>query len=124
MKMEKTFGSYLRGLRLKKGHGLRSFAKEIGWLPSNYSNLENDKISPPRDTKMLFSIAEALQLRKDSEEWAKLFDLAADSPERVPADIVKYVNESELMPLMLRTVANKKLSKGQIKKLIEDIKKI
>ncbi|MDP2921463.1 MAG: helix-turn-helix transcriptional regulator [Candidatus Omnitrophota bacterium] len=122
--MEKTFGSYLRELRLKKCHGLRSFAKEIGWLPSNYSNLENDKINPPRDTKMLFSIAEALQLRKDSEEWAKLFDLAADSPERAPADIVKYVNESELMPLMLRTVANKKLSKGQIKKLIEDIKKI
>ena len=122
--MGETFGVYLRQLRLKKGFGLRSFAKKVDWLPSNYSNLENDKINPPRDSDMLFKIARALQLSKDSEEWSKLFDLAANSPERIPADLVKYVNEVELMPLMLRTVANKKLSKEQIKKLIEDIKKM
>ena len=120
--MKETFGAYLRKLRLKEGFGLRSFAKKIGWLPSNFSNLENDKINPPRDENMLFKITKALKLSKNTEDWNKFFDLAANTPDKLPADIVKYVNEVELMPLMFRTVANKKLSKNQIKKLIDDIK--
>lgn len=122
--MSENFGEILRELRLKKGFGLREFAKKIDWLPSNLSNLENNRLNPPRDQKVLFSIAKALGLSQGTVNWNRFFDLAANGKEKVPADITKYLNETELMPLMFRTVANKKLSKDQIKKLIEDIKKM
>ena len=90
--MSELFGSYLRKLRLKSGLGLRSFAKVIGWLPSNLSNLENNKINPPRDQKTLFKIAQALKLTKNTENWDKFFDLAANTPERMPVKRVSPIS--------------------------------
>ncbi len=120
---KESFGDLLRKLRLKKGYGLRSFAKKINWLPSNLSHLETGRINPPRDKKMLYHIAKALDLKKGSKEQNRFFDLAVDDvPDRLPADITEYVNEHSLAPVMLRTVANKKLTKFQIQRLIKDIK--
>ncbi len=120
-----SFGVYLRKLRLEKGYGLRSFAKKVGWLPSNLSHLETGRINPPREKGVLYRIAKELGLKKNSKEWNNFFDLAAaDMPERLPVDIAEYMNDQSLAPVMLRTVANKKLTKSQIKKLIEDIKKM
>ncbi|MFH1847138.1 MAG: helix-turn-helix transcriptional regulator [Candidatus Omnitrophota bacterium] len=119
-----SFGQYIKRLRLKKGYGLRSFAKEIGWLPSNLSHLETGRINPPREKEVLLKIAKKLELKKNSKEWNNFLDLAANTPDRVPVDIADFINDQELAPVMLRTVANKKLSKAQIKKLIEDIKKM
>ncbi|OGW74580.1 MAG: hypothetical protein A2Z72_02230 [Omnitrophica bacterium RBG_13_46_9] len=119
-----TFGTFLRKLRLTKGYGLRKFAEKIKWLPSNLSHTESGRINPPCDLKVLKNIAKALELKENSEDWNKLFDLAAEAPGRIPADIADYVSDHELAPMMLRTVANKKLTKAQIKKLINDIKKM
>ncbi len=118
-----SFGEFLKNLRLKQEYGLRSFAKKIQWLPSNLSHLETGRINPPREKEVLYRIAKELNLKKNSTEWANFFDLAAaDMPGRLPVDIADYVNDQALAPVMLRTVANKKLTKSQIKKLIEDIK--
>ena len=117
-----TFGTFLRKLRLEKRYGLRAFAKKIKWLPSNLSHTESGRINPPCDLKVLKQIAKALELEENSEEWSRLFDLAAEAPGRIPADVADYVSDHELAPMMLRTVANKKLTKAQIKKLIDDIK--
>ena len=124
--MAKTnFGSFLRELRLHKGFGLRAFAKEIGWLPSNLSHTETGRINPPRDSKVLRHIAKILGLKEGTADWGAFFDLAAkDEPTRVPADVADFVREEELAPIMLRTVANKKLTRAQIEKLIEKIKKL
>lgn len=120
-----SFGELLRKLRLKKGYGLRSFAKKIGWLPSNLSHLESGRINPPREKDALYRIAKELGLKKNSKESDSFFDLAAaDTPGRMPADVADYVDDHSLAPVMLRTLANKKLTKAQIKKLIEDIKKM
>lgn len=119
------FGTFLKKLRLKRGYGLRSFAKSIKWLPSNLSHLETGRINSPRERVVLYRIAKALKLKKNSPDWNRFFDLAAaDMPDRLPVDIADYISDQELAPVMLRTVANKKLSKAQIKKLIDDIKKM
>lgn len=119
------FGSLLKRLRLKRGFGLRSFAKVIRWLPSNLSHLETGRINPPRDRDALYRIAKALELKRNSTDWDYFFDLAAaGAPDRLPADIADFMSDQELAPIMLRTVANKKLSKAKIKKLIDDIKKM
>jgi len=120
-----SFGSFLREMRLQKGFGLRAFAEAIGWLPSNLSHTETGRINPPKDSKILRHIAKVLGLKEGSAEWGNFFDLAAkDVPTRVPADIADFVREEELAPIMLRTVANKKLTRAQIEKLIEKIKKL
>lgn len=123
--VKESFGEYLRRTRLKKGYGLRSFAKKVGWLPSNLSHLETGRIKPPREKEILYRIARELDLRRNAKEWDCFFDLAAaDTPERLPADIADYMSDQALAPVMLRTVANKKLTKSQIKQLIDDIKKM
>lgn len=121
---KETFGTYLRKLRLAKGVGLRSFAKQTGLLPSNLSAIESGRVNPPRHADALKRIAKGLGLSEDKPEWAKLFDLAA-KPGQVQADVQEYLSEIDAMdelPLMARTIKNQKLTKPQIQSLIRDLK--
>lgn len=120
--MSKAFGDFLRELRIKAGYSLRSFAKEVEMQPSNLSLLENNKVNPPRDKDILFKLAEALKLKRGSEEWGQFFDLAVQGVDRLPADIAEDKHVRDLLPIMLRTVANSKLSKEEILKLIKKIR--
>ena len=117
-----SFGEYLRALRINAGYGLRAFAKKIDMQPSNLSLLENGRTHPPRDKGAQLKIAEALGLKKGSKEWGEYFDLAVEQRDRLPADIVTDENLRNYLPIMMRTVANSKLSVKEIKELIEHIK--
>lgn len=122
---KETFGSYLRKLRLAKGIGLRSFAKEAGLLPSNLSSIETGSSNPPRSPEILKRIAKALAIFEDSEEWVKLFNLAA-KPGQMPVDVQEYfekIDAEDKLPLMARTIKNEKLTKSQIERLINDLKR-
>ena len=119
-----TFGSCLSRLRIQRGFGLRAFAEKINCYPSNLSDIERGKKTPPQDPKKLAEIAKALNITENSEEWTMLHNLAVkDRPERIPPDLVKYAEKSEMVPLLFRTVAQKKLTKEQLLRLIETIKK-
>ena len=121
---ETTFGTYLKALRLQQGHGLRTFAEQIDMFPSNLSDIEHGKKAPPQDPQKLAQMARALGLSKESEAWAKLHDLAVEHvPGRLPPDLAAYAANSEMVPFLLRTVANKKLSEQELKKLVATIKK-
>lgn len=120
--MGKTFGSFFRELRIGAGYSLRSFAKKVGMQPSNLSLLENNKVNAPRDRDMLFKLAGALKIKQGSKEWGQFFDLAVQDVDRLPADIAEDKHARNLLPIMLRTVANSKLSKEEILKLIKKIK--
>jgi len=120
--MGKTFGDCLRDLRIKAGYSLRAFAKEVEMQPSNLSLIENDKTNPPRDKEILFKLAQALRLKKGSKEWGDFFDLAVQGADKLPADIASDKGMRDLLPIMLRTVANEKLSKDEILKLIKKIR--
>ena len=116
-----SFGEFLREQRLKTGYSLRTFAKVIDMQPSNLSFIESGKTNPPRSTEILFKIASALGLKKDSREWGELFDLASKEAS-VPADIAADKNIRDYLPIMLRTIAEARLTKQQLKELIETIK--
>ncbi|MBI5207762.1 MAG: helix-turn-helix transcriptional regulator [Candidatus Firestonebacteria bacterium] len=120
--MKKTFGEYLRDLRIEVGYSLRAFAKEVGMQPSNLSLIENDKVNPPRDKEILFKLAEALKLEKGSEKWGNFFDLSVKDIDKLPVDISNDEELRDMLPIMLRTIANAKLSKEEILKLINKIK--
>jgi len=120
--MVQTFGNCLRDLRIKAGFGLRSFAKMVDMQPSNLSLIENSKVNPPRDKDILFKLAKALKLKKGTEDWGQFFDLAVQDIDSLPADIATDKATRDLLPIMLRTVANAKLSKEEILKLIKKIR--
>lgn len=122
MMSELSFGAYLRQKRLEKGFGLRSFARRIGMDASNLSNIERGKINPPRSEHLLSVMAEALGLRRNDPERKEFFDLAVeDIPDRIPADIAGYAAEVRLIPVLLRTIADKRLTEEQIRKLADRI---
>lgn len=117
-----TFGMYLKQQRLQQGYGLREFARLLDMHPSNLSNLERDKLPPPHQKASLDIIAEALGFDEHDPRRATLFDLAvAERPDRLPADLVEYVAEVKVVPLLLRRLAEKRLSEEQICRLVQDI---
>jgi len=119
--MEKSFGTFLREQRLKAGYSLRAFAAKVEIKPSNLSFMESGKANPPRSSETLFRIATALGLKKGSREWAGLFDLSTEET-RIPADIAADKNIRNYLPIMLRTIAEARLTKKQLEKLIDKIK--
>jgi transcriptional regulator with XRE-family HTH domain len=123
-KSYETFGTFLRRMRLRAGYGLRAFALAVGLQPSNLSNIERSKISPPQAADRLRVMAEALGIIEGSAEWQHLFDLAAQYKEgALPADIKEVVSKRKGIPILLRTVDNRKLSEKQLHELTEYVNK-
>jgi transcriptional regulator with XRE-family HTH domain len=118
--MKTTFGQYLRSLREARALGLRQFARDVGMQPSNFSNIENGFLKAPGDAT-LKRIAAALNLADGSNERKKLFDLAAQSRADIPVDIREFIARNPLVPAMLRSMKDKKLSRAHIQALLDNL---
>ncbi len=118
MRRRETFGEYLRACRLKAGYGLRVFAEAIEMQPSNLSNVEHGRIPPPQDLGTLTRIAEALGFPEGSKERERLFDLAvAAKKQKLPADVAAFAAKTPGIPVILRTLQNRRLGKKEIEDL-------
>jgi len=115
-----AFGDILRQRRIDAGIGLRRFADLVNVQPSNLSAVEQGRRRPPTDLEQLREWADALGLMEGSDEWAAFFD-AAKRPGELPADI-RHLADRPLVPVLLRTIANRNLDKGEIADLIAMIK--
>ena len=119
----REFGAFLRESRLKSGYGLRFFATAMEMQPSNLSSIEHGRIAPPQSPDTLERIAEALGFDKGSPEWNRLFDLAVKHKEAaLPADIARYAGSTPGIPVVLRTIENKKLSEDELRELTDYIR--
>ena len=113
-----NFGEFLKKQRLKTGYGLRSFADAIEMQPSNLSNIEHGRIPSPQGQDILTRIAETLGFKKGSKEWNALFDLAVEGKDmKLPQDVTAFAKNNAGIPVLLRTIENKKLTKWELKKL-------
>ncbi len=120
----KTFGKLLKIIRIEEARiGLREFASLINMKPSNLSNMERGRIQPPASKETIDCICDSLGLSKTDQRRSELFDLAAKTPKRIPADVSEAVKSHPGIPVLVRTVANKQLSESKIKELSEYIKK-
>ena len=112
----------MRGLRLRAGFGLRTFAETVGLKPSNLSRLETGRMAPPTSAERLTQIAKALDLGEESPEFRKLNDLAASArPGTVPPDVGDYAARQAGVPLLLRTAKGKQLNEEEFRRLTEYI---
>lgn len=118
MARHQTFGEYLRTCRLKAGYGLRTFAEAIEMQPSNLSNMEHGRLTPPQDLDTLTRMADMLGLPEGSPGREQLFDLAVSHKGRVlPADVAAFAAKTPGVPVILRTLKNRKLTEQEIEEL-------
>lgn len=112
------FGAWVRKRRLEIGVSLRSFAIETQLDAGNLSKYERGRLAPPQDQETLARIASALKLKKDSDEYRELLDVAAASAGRIPADLAADPEVLAKMPYLFRT-ARGKLTRRELIALAE-----
>src|SRR5437899_2778439 len=117
----KTFGEFIKDKRLALDLSLREFAGKVGMQPSNYCNVEAGVLPPP-PAESLERIAKALGLKKGTPDYTQYHDLAAKGRDGIPADVEQLIKDNDLIPAMLRTVECEKVTKEQLRGIIEDLK--
>jgi transcriptional regulator with XRE-family HTH domain len=112
------FGEFLRLKRLEFETSLRNLSKtadiDVGYL----SRIERG-LNPPQKKEILNKLIDALKL--DTEDAQKLKDLSAIGNRNIPNDIEIDAGNYESIPVLLRTINNKKLSSDQIHELAKRI---
>ena len=116
------FGELLRKRRKELRLGLREFALKAGLDPGNLSKIERGRLGAPQSDEVLGRICRALEYDPRSDESQALMDLAAAETGRIPPDILDDQEVMVRMPLLLRTVQNKRLSPEELDRLVELIK--
>jgi len=119
--MATTFGDFLKEKRLGMDLSLREFAGKVGMQPSNYCNIEGGVLPAP-PAPALARMAQALGLKKGTADYDQFHDLAAKARDEIPADVERIIKKNELIPAMLRTVEYEKITKEQLRGIIEDLK--
>ena len=111
--IKKTFGTYIRSLRLYRGFGLRELARQLGISAPYLSDLEKDKRgAPPVDlVRAIVKILDA-----DSEN---IYDLAGKSRNTIASDIEDLLIAKPEIVSLLRSVNFFNLSKQQILEIKE-----
>ncbi len=115
-----AFGEILREQRHKTRIGLREICRTLNYDPSNWSKIEQGKISPPADEKILSKWAEALGIQSGSERQ-HFVDTARVAQGLIP----KIPSEKEmvkLLPAFFRTVRKGKPSKRELDDLLKLLK--
>ena len=116
----KSFGEFVRSKRIENRITLREFCRLAQFDPSNWSKIERGVLQPPKSKEVLDEIAKMLKLKKGSEEYYLLFDLAAIS--FIPKDLVGDKSVVDKLPVFLRTLRGQPPTRKELEKLIEIIR--
>jgi len=118
-----TFGKFFKQKRMETKLTLRQFCINKGLDPAFISRLENEIIPAPSKDSLLKTLAKALNLKDNTPEWVEFFDLASLSRGEVPEDIKQDFPEVlAYLPAFLRSVKKNKVTKKDVKELVELVK--
>lgn len=109
--LNKTFGGYIRNLRIKSGFGLRELARSLGMSPTYLNDLEKQKRNAPRPEV----VAKITKLLNADEKL--LMDLASISRKDIAIDIKNLIQNSPETIKLLRTIQDFSPSEDQIKEI-------
>jgi transcriptional regulator with XRE-family HTH domain len=121
-RMGRIFGDFIKERRLACDLSLREFARRIGDDPSNWSKVERGILSPPTETKKLGERAKHLGIKKGSDEWDRLEDLASVDSANIPAYIMENPEALAALPAFFRTIGSVKPSREEIEALLDRLK--
>ena len=114
---KKSFGSYIRALRLNLNIGQRELAEKIGIAPSYLNDIEKEKRSSP---KQIIINKIALHLKTSIND---LNDLAGISKKNLAPDITDYIEKNPAMKTLIRTIKDNNLRNKQIEEIEKSINK-
>ncbi len=100
---------------------LRSFCREAGIDPSNWSKIERGVLAPPDDEEMLGRIAGLLGLKPS--EKVELADLASIARGQIPEDL-KDEEILSKMPAFFRAIRGQEYTREDFEKLMTGVKKL
>ena len=110
-KNKKTFGLFVRELRIKHGFGQREFAEKIGIAASYLNDIEKEKRSAPKQI-VIKKISTLLKTNIDN-----LNDLAGISKGNVAPDIGEFIENNPRIVSLIRSIKDNNLKEEQIKKI-------
>lgn len=120
-KAMKTFGNFIKDLRVRKEITLREFCRNALQDPSNWSKVERGMIPPPKSKTVLEQIAKILEVEPGNEDYNTLFDLAAIS--FIPKELIGEEEILEHLPVFFRTVRGDPPTEKELRELINLIRK-
>ena len=121
--MARAFGELFYELRMGSRQTLREFCLKHGFDPGNTSKLERGRLSPPKSEEKLADYARALGLQEGSPQWQEFIDLGLACAGQIPKDVLSDEELVPKLPVLLRTVSGKKLTRKQLDELIEVIRR-
>jgi L-glutamine-phosphate cytidylyltransferase len=115
--IDKSFGSYLRELRLEKGIGQRELAKKIGIAASYLNDIEKEKRTAPK-----LNVIKKLSVILDID-LNNLNDLAGISKKEIPPDLSDYLINNPKIISFIRFLKKKNFSSDNWKEIEKLIRK-
>ena len=107
----KTFGSYIRELRIKNDIGQRELAQKIGIAASYLNDIEKNKRTAPKIT-VIKKISLILKAELDL-----LNNLAGNSKKGLAPDIIDYIEKNPNIVSLIRAAKNNNLSIDEVNQL-------
>ncbi len=118
----KNFAEFFKSLRKESRITLRDFCEKAGADPGNISRLERGALVPPQDRSILTRYAQALDIKKGSDNWYLFFDLAAADRGMIPHDLMNDAEVVKHLPAFFRTLRGQKPTEKELRKVIEKLK--
>lgn len=118
----RTFGDFIKEKRLAKKATLRQFCSDYGYDPGNISKLERNLMPPPQSEEKLDDFAKALSIKKGTDDYRELYDLAFQTNKTFQVKNISDENLLHKLPSFFRTLDNKNLTEEKLDRLIELIK--
>ena len=109
--LNKSFGSFIREIRLDLGIGQRELAKKIGIAASYLNDIEKEKRTAPKPN-IIKKLSVILKVNLND-----LNDLAGISKKEVPPDISEYIENNPKIISLIRSIKNNSLSDKQINEI-------
>jgi transcriptional regulator with XRE-family HTH domain len=118
-----TFGEFFKQKRIGLKKTLRQFCIANKLDPGNISKLERGLMQPPQGSDKLEEYAKYLHIGKGTDDWYKFFDLAAVERGRIPEELLNDAKVAASLPILFRTLREKKISEKKLDELVEMIRK-
>ena len=94
------FGRFVKETRERNGLSLREFCRLANLDPGNWSKVERGIFPPPRNRQCVSDIASVLFLEQGSDDWNRLFELAAVG--HIPAGLLAEPSVGERISVFFR----------------------
>ncbi len=115
--LKKSFGLFIRELRIKNGFGQRELATKIGVAASYLNDIEKEKRSAPKQI-VINKLSKFLKININT-----LNDLAGISKGNVAPDIGEYIENNPKIVSLIRSIKENNLDEEQIETIENSLNK-